>query len=319
MSPLLYAFIFLAVVLASEAIFQFARGRRASRTTSKRLERLAQTLEGPRTRPEETSLREELTSGLAHQILSAIPGREEISIQLYRAGVPMSVQRFLLVSLGMAIAGLAVGFALAPGSFKALLFAGAGFLPWMQVRHRTAARMAVFEQQLPDALDLLVRSLRAGHSLNSGLQMVGEELSEPIGPEFRYVANEIALGKETKRALDNLLYRVPSSDLPFFVTAISIQQETGSNLAEVLENLSTVIRERFKVYGKVRAITAMGRMSANILAVWPLVMIGAIYLVNPTYIEPLWTEEAGRTLVVIAAIMIFIGYVVCRRMAQIKV
>jgi len=319
MSPILYAFIFLAVVLAAEAFFQLARGRRASRKTAKRLERLALSLEGPRTRPEETSLREELTSGLAHQILAAIPGREEISIQLYRAGVPMTVQRFLLVSVGMALAGLAVGFALAPGSLKAFLFLGAGLLPWMQVRHRTAARMAVFEQQLPDALDLLVRSLRAGHSLNSGLQMVGEELSEPIGPEFRYVANEIALGKETKRALDNLLYRVPSGDLPFFVTAISIQQETGSNLAEVLENLSTVIRERFKVYGKVRAITAMGRMSANILAVWPLIMIGAIYLVNPSYIEPLWTEEAGRSLVLIAAIMIFIGYVVCRRMAEIKV
>jgi tight adherence protein B len=319
MSPILYAFIFLAVVLAAEALFHFARGRRAARGTSKRLERLAQSLEGPRTRPEETSLREEITNSLTSQILKAIPGREEISIQLYRAGVPMTVQRFLLVSVAMSLAGLAVGFALAPGSFKALLFGAAGLLPWMQVRHQTAARMRVFEQQLPDALDLLVRSLRAGHSLNSGLQMVGEELSDPIGPEFRYVANEISLGKETKRALDNLLYRVPSADLPFFVTAISIQQETGSNLAEVLNNLSTVIRERFKVYGKVRAITAMGRMSANILAVWPLVMIGAIYLVNPTYIEPLWAEDAGRMLVFIATIMIFIGYVICRRMAEIKV
>lgn len=319
MSPILYAFIFLAVVLAAESLFQIARGRRASRSTSKRLERLAQTLDGPRTRPEETSLREELTNSLSTRILSAIPGREELSIQLYRAGVPMTVQRFLTVSLGMTLAGLAVGIALAPGSPKAFLFAGAGLLPWFQVRRQAAARLTVFEAQLPDALDLLVRSLRAGHSLTGGLQMVGEELSEPIGPEFRYVANEIALGSETKRALDNLLYRVPSQDLPFFVTAISIQQETGSNLAEVLDNLSGVIRERFKIYGKVRAITAMGRMSANILAVWPLIMIGAIYLVNPTYIEPLWAEEAGRSIVLVATIMIFIGYVFCRRLAQIKV
>ena len=319
MSPILYAFIFLAAVLAAESIYHLARGRAVNRNTSKRLEKLARSLEGPRTRPEETSLREEVTSSIANQILSAIPGREEISIQLYRAGVPMTVQRFLLVSLGMALAGLAVGLALAPGSPKALLCAGAGLLPWMQVRRQIAARMAAFEQQLPDALDLLVRSLRAGHSLTGGLQMVGEELSDPIGTEFRYVANEIALGADTKRALDNLLYRVPSLDLPFFVTAISIQQETGSNLAEVLANLSNVIRERFKVLGKVRAITAMGRMSANILAVWPLVMIGAIYLVNPTYIEPLWAEEAGRSIVLVASVLIFIGYVVCRRMAQIKV
>jgi tight adherence protein B len=319
MSPILYAFIFLAAVLAAEAIYHLARGRAVNRNTSKRLERLAQSLEGPRTRPEETSLREELTGSISNQILAAIPGREEISIQLYRAGVPMTVQRFLLVSLGMALAGLAVGFALAPGSVKALLFAGAGLLPWLQVRRQIGARMAAFEKQLPDALDLLVRSLRAGHSLTGGLQMVGEELSDPIGTEFRYVANEISLGSDTKRALDNLLYRVPSPDLPFFVTAIAIQQETGSNLAEVLDNLANVIRERFKVFGKVRAITAMGRMSANILAIWPLVMIGAIYLVNPTYIEPLWAEEAGRSIVLVATVLIFLGYVICRRMAQIKV
>jgi tight adherence protein B len=103
------------------------------------------------------------------------------------------------------------------------------------------------------------------------------------------------------------------------VTAISIQQETGSNLAEILENLSHVIRERFKVYGKVRALTSMGRASANILAIWPGVMIGAIYLANPDYIAPLWESDAGGTIVLISIAMIVVGYVICRRMATIRV
>ena len=328
MSPILYAFIFVAGVLVIESLYFLTRNRAGTRQTGRRLERLARALQDPVSRKHETALRDPDASRL-NTWLAAIPGRNELALELYRAGLPMTSQRFLLVSCGMAFAGLMIGIALFPGSLPALLPMLAGLLPWLRVRglvtekgsSSTAAtkRLATFEQQLPDALDLLVRSLRAGHSLTSGLKMVGEELSDPIGTEFAHVANEIALGKETKQALDNLLYRVPSVDLPFFVTAISIQQETGSNLAEVLENLSGVIRERFKVLGKVRALTAMGRMSANILAVWPVIMLGAIYSVNPDYIAPLWENPAGHTMVMIAIALIIVGYVLCRRMAQIKV
>jgi tight adherence protein B len=112
---------------------------------------------------------------------------------------------------------------------------------------------------------------------------------------------------------------VDASDLPFFITAIVIQSTTGGNLAEILDKLGYVIRERFKLYGKVRALTAIGRMSANLLALWPVVMVGALYLVSPGYVEPLWTTPTGPLLVLVSGVLVTIGYVVCRRMAQIEV
>jgi tight adherence protein B len=149
--------------------------------------------------------------------------------------------------------------------------------------------------------------------------MVGEELPDPIGAEFAQVAEEIQLGNDVQSALANLSFRIDSVDLPFFIVAVSIQQETGSNLAEVLHNLAQVIRERFKIHGKVRSLTAMGRGSANILALWPFVMVGALYMVNRSYISPLWETEGGHTMALIAAIMIAVGYFVCRKMATIRV
>jgi tight adherence protein B len=194
-----------------------------------------------------------------------------------------------------------------------------GFAPWFNTGRLGHKRTLEFEKQFPNALELLIRALRAGHSLNLGLQMVGEELPDPIGSEFAQVAEEIHLGNDVQSALANLAFRVDSVDLPFFVVAVTIQQETGSNLAEVLENLAQVIRERFKIHGKVRSLTAMGRGSANLLAVWPLVMVGSLYTVNRSYIAPLWETEGGHTMALIAAIMIAVGYFLCRKMATIRV
>ena len=132
-------------------------------------------------------------------------------------------------------------------------------------------------------------------------------------------AQWIDVYRRLEKPLYNLVYRVISEDLPFFVTAISIQQETGSNLAEILSNLAQVIRERFKVLGKVRALTAMGRTSANILAIWPAVMIGSIFAANPDYVKPLWETQAGHTMILMALAMIVVGDIVCRKMATIRV
>ena len=232
----------------------------------------------------------------------------------------LCVLRFATISLGLGAFAGWVALALWPSYTTAVLaIAVVTALPWLFVLRRKRKRMQLFEQQLPESLDLLVRALRAGHSLSTALQLVGTEMPDPIGIEFSHVAQEISLGMEVRDALDNLSFRIESEDLPFFVTAISIQQETGSNLAEILENLAHVIRERFKVYGKVRALTSMGRASANILAVWPCVMVTAIYFANPTYIEPLWNEAAGTTSVMLSAAMIVVGYVICRKMAQIRV
>ena len=237
-----------------------ARGsaRAASATPRSASSALAsRTLEGHvRTRPiEETSLREELHQlALADQILSAIPGREEISIQLYRAGVPMTpVQRFLTVSVGdVPVAGLAVGcwrWRLARRTRPALRLLAGAAAAGCRCGDRSAARMRLFEQQLPDALDLLVRSLRAGHSLTFGLQMVGDELSEPIGTGVPLRGErDRASARRRKSALDNLLYRIPSARPALLRDGRSpSSRRPAPTWPRCSNNLATVIRERFKV------------------------------------------------------------------------
>jgi tight adherence protein B len=183
--------------------------------------------------------------------------------------------------------------------------------------------MRMFEEQFPEALDLLTRAMRAGHSLTFGLQMVGEELPDPIGAEFAQVAEEIKLGRELRVALGNLIYRVEAGDLPFFVTAITIQRETGGNLAEVLEKLGSLIRDRFVLYGKVRALTAVGIASSNLLALMPLMVVLLLYSCGGeggrAYVEPLYTTPAGLTMAAAASGLVLIGFILSRRMSHIEV
>ena len=199
----------------------------------------------------------------------------------------------------------------------------AGFLPFVHVARLRSKRMYAFEAQFPEALDLITRSMRAGHSLTFGFQMVGDELPDPIGSEFGQVAEEIKLGRDLRVALGNLVYRVEAGDLPFFITAITIQRETGGNLAEVLEKLSALIRERFALYGKVRALTAIGKASANLLASMPFLLVGLLYTCGGeggrSYVEPLYTTSAGMMLSAAAVGLVVIGYILCRRMAVIEV
>ena len=322
MSPILYVLIFLSALLAAEGLQEIVSSRRGRQVAAarKRLRQMAAVLQAPETRGEESILREKRESGpLLDRIVRALPFGENLELSLYRAGLSVRPERFVAVSAALFGGGWFVGIVLFEDIALATACSLVGLLPWIQLSRLKRKRRDLFEAQFPDALDLLIRALRAGHSLSTGLQMVGKELPDPVGTEFGQVAHEIQLGQQVRHALANLTYRVVSEDLPFFVTAISIQQETGSNLAEVLENLSRVIRERFKLYGKVKALTAMGRASANLLACWPLVMVGALYAVNRDYVAPLWEEEGGQMLALISFLMVVIGYVICRRMAMIKV
>jgi len=321
MSPMLYALVFLSVLLLVEGL-QEAFGSRRNRQVAiarKRLREMAATLTAPETRDEESLLRLEREASLLDRLVQSLPFGEKLELTLYRAGLSVRPERFLLLSLALFAGGWFVGLVLFETLTAALLCSLVFLLPWIQLSRLRRKRRDAFEAQFHDALDLLIRALRAGHSLSTGLQMIGKELPDPVGTEFGQVAHEIQLGQQVRHSLANLSYRVESADLPFFTTAISIQQETGSNLAEVLENLSKVIRERFKLYGKVKALTAMGRASANLLAGWPLVMIGALYAVNEDYIKPLWETDQGQFLGLISFVMVVIGYIICRRMAQIKV
>ncbi len=320
MAPIFYVIIFVAVVFAVEGIyFLFLERRADASTVRRRLRALGSSFQASPEAREDSILLGEARGSVLGQFFAAVPKLNSLGLLLYRAGYTIRPERFVLLCIGVGASAWFAGATFLTDPYRAFPFVAVGLLPFVQARRRASARMLAFEQQFPEALELLTRAMRAGHSLSFGLQMIGDEMPDPVGTEFGQVAEEVKLGQDVRQALANLTYRVESSDLPFFITAIVIQATTGGNLAEILDKLGYVIRERFKLYGKVRAFTAMGRMSANLLACWPLVMVGALYLVSPSYVEPLWTSDTGPLLVLSSAALVTIGYVICRRMATIEV
>ena len=179
--------------------------------------------------------------------------------------------------------------------------------------------MQKFQRHLPDALDLLARSLKAGHALSGGLKMVADEFGDPIGTEFAKTLNEINLGVGVPEALKNLSQRVDCIDLNFFVTSILIQRETGGNLAEILENIARLIRERFKLFGRIRTLAAEGKFSAIILVVLPFLIAFVISLLNPGYIQILIVDPIGPVFIAIALVLMIFGIITMSRMIKIKV
>ena len=179
--------------------------------------------------------------------------------------------------------------------------------------------MREFEKNFPEAIDLLGRAVRAGHAFTTGIEMIATELPEPVAREFRITFEEQNFGLPLKEALLNLAERVPLIDVRFFVVAILIQKETGGNLAEILDNLSRVVRERFKILGEVRIRTAQGRMTAGVLIALPPLMALMLVVVNPDYIGVLFTDPAGPYILVAAAIMQVIGSAILWKIVHIEV
>jgi tight adherence protein B len=202
-----------------------------------------------------------------------------------------------------------------------MIAAGAvgGILPLLYLQGSKHNRMNVIEEQLPNALDLLGRAMMAGHAFPSGLQMVGSEMPDPIASEFRIVFDEINYGISTQEALINLTTRVPSTDLSYFVIAVLIQRETGGNLAELLSNISQLIRARLKLMGTVRVLSAEGRLSAWILTLLPFVLGLVLHLMNPEFLSVLWTDPMGQKMVAVALLMMVIGIFAMWRIIKIRV
>lgn len=241
------------------------------------------------------------------------------ALLLYRAHIFVPLWRF---ALGVLAVAALVGFAALELTLRydVALLAGAvaAIVPWLFVLLRKRARMSAFEVQLPEALDLIGRALRAGHALSTGLRMVADELDDPIAGEFGHMADEIALGLEARDALENMCHRIDVPDLEFFATAILIQRETGGNLAEIMDRLGNVIRERHSFYGKVNAMTAQNRGAAMILLFTPPVFVVLMNLSSPSFVEPLWTTSAGNTLGWIVLGMTVFGYGLARRLAVVR-
>jgi tight adherence protein B len=192
-------------------------------------------------------------------------------------------------------------------------------IPPLVVRRRRAARLYRFEEHFPEALDLISRAVRAGHAFSAGLKMIGDEVDAPVGTEFRKTFEEQNFGLPLADALYHLAARVPLLDVQFFVTAVLIQHDTGGNLAEILDNLSGVVRERFKIRRQVRVHTAHGRMTGYVLMALPVVLLIALSFINPDHVGLLFNERMGQMMLVGAVVMQAVGYIWIKQVVKIEV
>ena len=265
-----------------------------------------------------------------NESLSEIPWlndllKQAIKLQLLRTlyqqadcRAPLGV--FVLGAVALALSGFLLALSMRQTFVLALLFTVLlGAMPYAYLLWRKNQRLAMFERQLPEALELVSRALRAGHAFSVGLKMVGEEAADPIGKEFRQVFDEVSMGVALPQALDNMTRRVDSVDLRFFITSVLVQRETGGNLAEIIDSLAGLIRQRFELQLRVKALSAEGRMSAAVLLGLPIVVGALLFKMNPDYMGVLFTDPMGRNLATIGSIMMVVGAVVMKRMVDIKV
>ncbi len=191
-------------------------------------------------------------------------------------------------------------------------------MKYLYLARKRAVRLRVFEEQFPEAIDLISRALRAGHAFTTGLSMVADEIPAPVGHEFRRLYDEQNFGMSLPDALRAMAHRVPVLDARFFVTAVLTQRESGGNLSEVLDNLASVMRERFKLKRQIRVISAHGRISAWVLSCLPPALAGVLFLLSPDFMRILWEDPLGVRLIVIAVTLQIVGTFVISRMVRIE-
>jgi tight adherence protein B len=243
-----------------------------------------------------------------------------IQIMLAQGDTNMRAGNFLaLCAIIAAVAGLAafIWSGKGPVAWAAMLV---GFLlPCSYASYRRNKRFEKFEELFPEAIDTLARAVRAGHAFTTAIEMIASEVAEPVCGEFRKLYEEQKFGMPVRDALINLTERVPLVDVKFFVTAVMLQRETGGNLAEILDNLSYVIRERFKIQRQVRVYTAQGRLTMALLMGMPPVIVTVMLLIEPAFIRPLFSDPIGHTLLVAGITLQTIGYFVIRKIIKIQV
>ena len=267
-------------------------------------------------------LRDEMLSGVPaiHRVLLQWAWPSRLREFLSQAGLKMKPAKLLLICAVIAVAtGLIVGRFLSRFPLPLLIGVGAGLIPIGVVAWMRKKRLRKFEEHFPEALDLLGRAVRAGHAFTTGLEMIAKESAEPIAGEFRTTFDEQNFGLPLRDALLNLAERVPLIDVRFFVTALMIQKETGGNLAEILDSLAHVIRDRFRIYREVQTKTAQGRLTAAILIALPPFMMFVLSILNPHYIGILFTDPKGPTVLMIAATLQIIGAAIIWKIIHIEV
>jgi tight adherence protein B len=280
-------------------------------------------------KPAEREPDEELAL-LRDEMLSQIPAldtflrrSERVSAfqkTLSQAGMQLRAGNFLMLcaGVGVLVAALVFIYSRNPAIAWAGMFIGF-LLPYSFVSYRRNKRFEKFEELFPEAIDTLARAVRAGHAFTTALEMISDEVAEPVAGEFRKLYEEQKFGMPVRDALVNLTERIPLVDVKFFVTAVMLQRETGGNLAEILDNLSYVIRERFKIQRQVRVYTAQGRLTMAMLMGMPPIIVTIMLTLNPAFIRPLFTDPIGHTLLVAGIALQTVGYFVIRKIIRIQV
>jgi tight adherence protein B len=314
--------VFGVVALLAFAVFSLFDQRSAQARLIK--ERLANERKAP-----ELAADEELALVRDEQ-LSRIPALDtllrrsarvgDLQKMLLQAGMDMRAGNFLGFSALSGIAVLIVTYIFSKRVEIAWIGLLVGFiLPYSYASYKRNKRFERFEELFPEAIDTLARAVRAGHAFTTALEMITSEINEPIAGEFRQLYEEQKFGMPVRDALLNLTDRVPLVDVKFFVTAVMLQRETGGNLAEILDNLSYVIRERFKIQRQVRVYTAQGRLTMALLMGMPPIIVTVMLVLNPSFIQPLFSDPIGHTLLVAGITLQTIGYFVIRKIIRIQV
>jgi tight adherence protein B len=266
--------------------------------------------------------RDEMLSSVPvlHRLMLHWSWSTRLQEQISQAGLTMKAGKLVLMSacIGLGV-WLLVGFIYPQFPIAILIGLVAGFAPFGVIVWLREKRMREFEERFPEALDLLGRAVRAGHAFTTGLEMIAKESSEPVASEFRTTFEEQNFGLPLRDALLNLTERVPSIDVRFFVTALLIQKETGGNLAEILDGLARVIRDRFRIYREVKVRTAQGRLTAGILIALPIFMMIVLSALNPGYMRIMFEDPRGPVILTVAAVMQLVGSIMLWRIIHIEV
>jgi tight adherence protein B len=314
--------VFLVVALAAFAAGSLFDQRNARARLIK--DRLANVQKAPERDPEAelALLRDEQLSKIPafDNLLRRSARVSAIQEALTQAGMKYRAGNFLLLCTlcGIVFALFAVLYTHNPAIGWAALILGA-FLPFSVISYRRQKRFEKFEALFPEAIDTLARAVRAGHAFTTALELISSEIAEPLAGEFRKLYEEQKFGMPVRDALMNLTQRMPLVDVKFFVTAVMLQRETGGNLAEILDNLSYMIRERFKIQRQVKVHTAQGRMTMALLMAMPPAVVSILLIFSPEFVRPLFYDPLGHILLVSSIALQTIGYFVIRKVIKIQV
>lgn len=322
MGMLVFGLTFLIVVVIVLGIWMVASGNNEQDVVRRRMESVRKAERRGDVSLGLTLARDEMLSSVpaVHRLMLHWQWSVRLQERIAQAGLKMKAGKLILMSACLGMGTFVLTGVFTPQFWLGVLLGVAvTFIPYGVVSYLRQKRLQQFEERFPEALDLLGRAVRAGHAFTTGLEMIAKESSEPLASEFRTTFEEQNFGLPLRDALLNMTERIPSIDVRFFVTALLIQKETGGNLAEILDGLARVIRDRFRIYREVRVRTAQGRLTAGILIALPIFMLVVLMVLNPTYMRVLFQDPRGSLILSVAAIMQVIGSMIIWKIIHIEV